>query len=154
MLRNAEGIDVFEHEEKAQIIWESFKERLGQSAYTHMYVDLDTLYTPRDDLDWLDSPFTREEIDRIIAELPNNKSPGPDGFNGEFMKKCWSLIAEDFYNLYEAFQEGLCLKSINSSFITLIPKDSPLTLNDFRPISLLNSSLKLLTKLLAERFNK
>jgi hypothetical protein len=44
------------------------------------------------------------------------------------------------------------LESINSSFITLVPKiDTPSSPNDFRPISLLNSSLKILTKLLATR---
>ena len=46
----------------------------------------------------------------------------------------------------------LTLQSINDSFITLIPKmNSPEGPNDFCPISLLNSSLKFLTKLLANR---
>jgi hypothetical protein len=53
---------------------------------------------------------------------------------------CWFFIGE------------LNLESINSSFITLVPKiNDPETVNDFRPISLLNSNIKLLTKLLAER---
>jgi retron-type reverse transcriptase len=44
------------------------------------------------------------------------------------------------------------LQAINSSFITLIPKNSnQVTPNDFRPISLLNSILKLITKLMADR---
>jgi len=50
------------------------------------------------------------------------------------------------------YQGNLCLRSINSSFITLIPKvDGPISVNDFRPISLLNSSIKIITKLLANR---
>jgi retron-type reverse transcriptase len=41
---------------------------------------------------------------------------------------------------------------VNRSFITLVPKkDSPETVNDFRPISLLNSAPKLVSKLLANR---
>lgn len=61
-----------------------------------------------------------------------------------------------FYNLCKAFQHNnLCLQSINSSFITLIPKvESPLHAFDFRPISLLNISLKLVTKLLANRLQR
>jgi hypothetical protein len=42
--------------------------------------------------------------------------------------------------------------SINNSYITLVPKkDNPEIINDFRQISLLNSSVKLLTKLLADK---
>ena len=47
---------------------------------------------------------------------------------------------------------GHNLESINKSFITLVPKkNSPETVNDFRPISLMNISLKVITKVLAER---
>jgi hypothetical protein len=46
----------------------------------------------------------------------------------------------------------LDIEAINDSFITLIPKrNSPRIVNDYKPISLLNNSLKLLTKLLASR---
>jgi len=47
-------------------------------------------------------------------------------------------------------RNGKLLKGINSTFITLIPKkDSPQSLNDFRPISLVGSLHKVLAKLLA-----
>ena len=52
---------------------------------------------------------------------------------------------------------GKCnnLESINGSFITLIPKKQvPETVNDYRPISLTNTSLKFLTKLAANRLQK
>jgi hypothetical protein len=43
-------------------------------------------------------------------------------------------------------------KSNNESYITLIPKvENPAKVSDFRPISLLNSSIKLLTKLLVNK---
>ena len=55
---------------------------------------------------------------------------------------CWSL-----------YQNNISLESINTSYITLVPKkDSLETVNDFRPISLMNISLKLITKILANRF--
>jgi retron-type reverse transcriptase len=47
------------------------------------------------------------------------------------------------------------MQSINGSHITLIPKKtSPLTISDYRPISLLNTSIKIVTKLLANRLQK
>ena len=83
--------------------------------------------------------------------MPKDKSPGLDGFNGLFFKKCWHIIKEVIYNLCKEFFEGnLNLKAINNSFITLIPKcNNPSSVNDFRPISLLNSVLKLLTKIMS-----
>jgi len=85
--------------------------------------------------------------------MPVDKAPGPDGFNEMFLKKCWHIIKEDVYQLCNDFFSGtVSLQAINNSFITLVPKNSnPVTPNDFRPISLLNSILKLITKLMADR---
>jgi hypothetical protein len=156
ILRDDTGKELAEHEEKAQFIWSSFKERLGISEFSDLNFDLASFITPAEDIDWLQREFLKEEIDKIIMDLPNNKSPGPDGFNGEFLKKCWSVIAQDFYDFINAFYEGdVCLRSINSSYITLIPKkDCPIFIGDFRLISLMNSSIKLITKILAERLQQ
>jgi hypothetical protein len=103
-----------------------------------MYIDLHQLLQAYMNLESLEVPFSKEEIGRTISQLPNDKSLGPDGFNGEFLKKCWHLTTEDFYNLCADFyEENLCLRSINSSYITLIPKnDHPSSPSDFRHISL------------------
>jgi retron-type reverse transcriptase len=101
----------------------------------------------------ISAPFSETKIEDIIKNLPNDKSPSPDGFNNEFIKSCWSIIGLDIKELINDFyNEKISLEMINSAYITLVPKtDSPSSPNDFRPISLLNSSLKILTKLLASR---
>ena len=119
-------------------------------------IDLDNLLGQdinHDTFNDLERPFSPEEIDSVIKDLPNDKSPGPDGFNNEFIKHCWDIVGKDIQDLINDFHaEKICLESINDSYITLIPKiDCPQNSADFRPISLLNSVLKIITKLLANR---
>jgi hypothetical protein len=92
----------------------------------------------------------------VIKEMPSDKALGPDGFNETFIKKCWPIIKEDFYNLcFDFFVGNVDLQSINNSFITLIPKvNTPHTVNDFRPISLINGAIKIITKLMGDRLQK
>jgi hypothetical protein len=134
----------------------AYKNRMGVSLQAQMHCDLDRLIQPLADLESLVLPFTTEEIDHIVKCLPTDKAPGPNGFNGLFIKKCWPMIKEDFYRLCRDFFDcNVNLESINSSFITLVPKINNLeTINDFRPISLLNCSIILLTKILADRLQQ
>lgn len=105
------------------------------------------------DLFALVAPFSNQEIDQVVKSLPSDRAPGPDGFNTDFVKKCWPIICQDFYNMCTAFYDNnVCLKSINGSHITLVPKhDNAVKVLDYRPISLLNTSVKILTKILAIR---
>jgi hypothetical protein len=95
-------------------------------------------------------------MDDVIKAMPVDRAPGPDGFNGQFLKKCWSIVQNDFYRLAQDFWEGkLNLQNINGSYITLVPKKAvPEEVNDYRPISLTNVCLKFLTKLAANRLQE
>jgi hypothetical protein len=85
--------------------------------------------------------------------MPCDKAPGPDGFNGMFIKKCWHIIRNDIYDMCMDFFNGTVdLQAINNSFITLVPKvNNPTTINEFGPISLINCIVKIITKLLGDR---
>jgi len=152
-LKNDSVIFISDHEGKADLLWTAYKQRLGVSINSQMLFDLDRIINIDLDLSSLVVPISISEIDRVVKLIPNDKAPGPDGFNGLFLKKCWPIIKDSFYQLCDDFYSGtLDLESINNSYITLIPKvNNPETVNDFRPISLLNTSIKLLTKILAER---
>lgn len=142
-----------DHSSKEKVLWDDFKVRLGTSEFNGFHLDPEFFIHSFEHLEFLEAPFTHEEIDTVIRCLPNDKSPGPNGFNNEFLKKCWPLIRDDFYRLcHDFYNESVYLRSINSSYITLIPNiDNARRVNEFRPISLLNSSIKLITKLLVNR---
>jgi hypothetical protein len=94
-------------------------------------------------------PFLRKRLTQWYLTCQMG-SPQDHGSNTEFMKKCWLVIYQEFYNMYSGFfDNGICLQSINDSYITLVPKvQNPTTINDFWPISLLNSSIMLITRML------
>ena len=88
-----------------------------------------------------------------VWDCDNFKSPGPDGISFGFIKFFWDMLKGDVMRfLVEFHRNGKLAKGINSTFIALIPKvDSPQSMNDFRPISLVGCMYKILAKVLANR---
>ena len=129
---------------------------MGVEGHTEFNFDVHQLITTVPGLEDQFAPFLPEEMDKVIKLIPSDRAPGPDGFNGHFLKHCWNIIAPDFYQLCNDFWAGkIDLKCLNNSLITLIPKKlNPETVGDFRPISLLNCVLNVLTKILAERLQQ
>jgi hypothetical protein len=159
VLVNGNLAEITDHDGKVDILWKAFIERMGKTDSPNMQFDLQDIYGEGMDSETsaqLEAPFTDKEIDDIIKDLPNDESPGPECFNNEFFKSYWQIIGKDVKYLIKKLYEGnFNMESINSSFITLIPKvDSPILPSDFRPISLLNTVLKIITKLLANRLRK
>jgi mannosylglycoprotein endo-beta-mannosidase len=156
MIKDADGRVVNDHAEIAALLWSSYRDRMGNSEGINMQFDLPRLINRIQGLEEISQPFLQEEIELVLKQMPPDKSPGPDGFTGLFLKKCWPIIKQDFFKLVHDFHEGtLQLQNINESFITLVPKvHSPESVNDYRPISLINACLKFLTKLVANIFQQ
>jgi hypothetical protein len=154
VLHDVDGNEVTDHHVMASMLWAEYKNRIGRSEGINMQFNLHSLIKRVDGLEELTAPFLEKEMDDVVKEMPIDRAPGPDGFNGLFLKKCWPIIKKDFYKLAEDFHNGtMRLQNINGSYITLVPKKKTgfLTVNDFRPISLTNVCVKFLTKLAANR---
>ncbi|GAU31750.1 hypothetical protein TSUD_146380 [Trifolium subterraneum] len=102
------------------------------------------------------SDYPRSKQRETVSSCDGNKSPGPDGFNLNFWKACWSFVKEDVLAFFNEFHSNAhCPKALTASFLTLIPKkDHPQDLFDYRPICLIGSLYKILSKLLANRLKK
>lgn len=89
----------------------------------------------------------------VVSQSAKDKAPGPDGMNMRALKFLWPNIKNKVYSSFLNFAQNLKVpKGFNSSFISLVPKvKDPNEMHDFRPISLINCSAKLLTKILANR---
>ena len=86
--------------------------------------------------------------------MKNGKSPGSDGFTAEFYKFFWidiKYLVLDSLNY--AFHNGELSIDQKRGIITLIPKKDKerILIKNWRPISLLNTDYKLLTKCLSFR---
>ncbi|WKA01542.1 hypothetical protein VitviT2T_019819 [Vitis vinifera] len=100
--------------------------------------------------------FTEDEIHAALMEMNGDKAPGPDGFTMAFWQSCWDFVKEKILEMFKDFYEhSSFLKSLNNTFLVLIPKKSGVEdLGDFIPISLLGGLYKLLAKVLANRLKK
>jgi hypothetical protein len=142
------------HEGKAQEIQNFFQNAMKQPPPRNVDLNWEIISNRQHNLSSLDTPFSEVEIIGSIDLLPADKAPGPDGFTGSFLKSCWATIKYDFMAAVNAFYNLRCcnLHLINSASIILIPKkDGAETVGDFRPISLIHSFIKIITKTLALR---
>jgi len=106
------------------------------------------------ELSFLSDPFTEKEVRDAIFDIHPEKAPGPDGFTGLFFRSCWDLIKSDLLAAIHKLQTTNCqhLRKLNSATMILIPKfngaNKP---KDFRPISLIHSFAKIISKVMATR---
>ena len=153
-ITTVEGTILTKHEEKEQHIFDFYNSLLGSSTDREMTVNLAELDMPNIPLHDLEVPFSEEEVWKTVKALPPDKAPGPDGFTGRFYKVCWQIIKVDIMAAISAVwsRKFTNFELLNSAFVTLLPKrEDASSIKDYRPISLVHSFAKLVTKILANR---
>lgn len=149
-----EGNTLTSHEQMENAVLEYYHNLLGMAQYRAESLNLLTFHHVQHELHGLEAPISEDEVWKTIKDMPPDKVPGPDGFTGRFYKSCWQIIKLDVMAAIGAFHGGDAWKLhlLNSAYMVLIPKKKdPMTIGDYRPISLVHSFEKLLTKLLANR---
>ena len=101
----------------------------------------------------LEEAFSEEEIWTAISGLNGDKALGPDGFSLAFWSFSWDFVKAEVLGFFKEFHEqGKFVRSLNATFLVLVPKKQNVEdLKDLRPISLVGGLYKILAKVLANR---
>jgi len=138
----------------ADALYEYFNNIMGINFERSRSLNLAEIGVPTEDLSDLEAMFTEDEVRSVIQELPNDKAPGSDGLIGLFYKISWEIIKVDILNSFNAFwaRDRRSFNHLNEAFMILLKKKAqPMEIRDYRPISLIHSFGKLITKCLSRR---
>ena len=97
--------------------------------------------------------MTMGELEEIVKDCARNKSPGLDGISYEFYQKTFPIIKEDLLKIYRCqLNRKKLIKSNKEGVTRLAPKvDGVPSVDELRPITLLDCDYKILSKWLVER---
>ena len=88
-IRNEKGEVTTDNAEIQRVIRDYYEQQYGNKINNLDEMDrfLEKFNLPRlnqEEIEIMNDPITSTEIEAVIKNLPENKSPGPDGFTGEF----------------------------------------------------------------------
>jgi len=141
----------------SQALYDYYNGLLGTNFERSRCINMHVIGVPSFQLLELEGLFSEDEVWNVIKDLPNEKAPDPDGFIGLFYKLTWETTKGDIMHAFNAFWslDFRSLYHLNDAFMVLLKKkDHAQEIRDYRPISLIHSFGKLLTKCMANRLAK
>ena len=121
---------------------------------------LDTCILPslnQEEVETLNRPITRSEVETAIKSLPPRKSPGPNGFTAKFYPTYQEELVPLLLKLFQTIQkEGISPDSFYKTNIILIPKPGRDTTKkeNFRPTFMMNIGAKIFNQILANQIQQ
>ncbi|WVZ49731.1 LOW QUALITY PROTEIN: hypothetical protein U9M48_001062, partial [Paspalum notatum var. saurae] len=153
--KKCDGQVLYDDRSKTEALTIYYEQLLGSPALTSWGFDLDRLYANKERVqqDALIAPFYEQKFGNALKSINKNSVPGPDGFGAGFYSAAWNFIKPVVMSFADGFYKGeIQLSRVNRAYIVLLPKkQGALQPGNFRPISLQNLSVKLLTKVLKMR---
>ena len=109
----------------------------------------------QEEIEIMKNPITSTEIEAVIKNLPKTKSPGPDGFTGDF----YQTFREELMPILLKFFQNIAERRNTSRLIlqgchhpdTKTRQREHTKKESYRPILLMSIDAKILNKILASR---
>jgi hypothetical protein len=132
--------------------------------FKDLFTSQDTIHIPEivdvvknniseDMYNYIQKEFTKDEVFNAIKDIKGLTAPGPDGLPALFYQTYWDIIGNDVTEVVlKVLNHMGSTKAYNHTHIFLIPNNNnPTHPSDYRPISLCNVTLKIITKTIANR---
>ncbi|XP_057746422.1 serine acetyltransferase 1, chloroplastic-like [Arachis stenosperma] len=96
---------------------------------------------------------TSEEVREAVCDCESSKAPSNDGYNMNFIKKCWDKIGAEFTTaVLGFFQSSRLPADANVTWVALAPKFTGVKeINDLCSISMVGCVYKVILKMLVRR---
>lgn len=132
----------------ATTFWSKQYEDLGDPPDSE-YLDLPAIEV--EDAFRIDRPFTQDELYSCL-QTKSDSAPGEDGLTYKFWKATWDMYGEMLTSTANGLMEGNIPNSMTTILLTMIPKvPNSNEIKNFRPIALINTSLRLICQAINER---